>query len=104
MCDMWEIAEVVLQNLWKQVDVPGSLLPGTPREAGVRGILVYGTTHVIETCDGLAGSSISAGVDAREGRSRGRRGLGEEPLWPVLSNPLPSSIAMRGFMIHHVYR
>ena len=70
----------------------------------MRGILVYVTTHVIEPSDGLAGSSISADADARECRSRGGRGFGEEPLWPVLSNPFPSSIAMSGLMIHNVWR
>ena len=38
--DMWPCAEVVLHVMCKQVDVPGSLLPGTAREVIGSGMLV----------------------------------------------------------------
>ena len=40
LCDLRPSAEVVLHFLWRQMDVPGIMLPGTTGEAGVRGMIV----------------------------------------------------------------
>ena len=90
---------MVLHFLWKQVNVPGILLPGTTREAGLIGMLVDHMKPVIATCDVVAGRSINADAETSECGSRGGRGLGEEPVWTVFSTSLLPSIALSGLMI-----
>jgi hypothetical protein len=78
------------------VDVPGILLPGTPREAGLIRMIVDHMKPVIATFDVVAGRSISAWPETSECGSRDGRGHGEEPLWTVVATSLPPSIALNG--------
>ena len=78
------------------MDVPGILLPGTPREAGLIGMLVDHMNTVIATGDVVAGRSISADAETSECGSRCGRGHGEEPLWTDFATSLSPSIALSG--------
>lgn len=84
---------MVLHLLWEQVDVPGSLLPGTSREVIVRTMHSV-RANMVEAYACVAGWGLGAYAEGGMSGLRRGRGVCEEQLWSIFSTPIPPSIAL----------